>query len=164
MQNRQYYFRKGGFKKDARIVNNLISKLPRPLVFTNGVFDLLHIGHVRYLKESKKLGNSLIVGVNSNQSTKMLQKGKNRPIIDEKDRSEIISSLKSVDLCIIFDQQTPEDLIKNIQPDIYTKGNDYNKDTITYIQTLMNIKVKTFFIPLIDNKSTTNIIDRINKY
>ena len=84
----------------------MISKLPRPLVFTNGVFDLLHIGHVRYLKESKKLGNSLIVGVNSNQSTKMLQKGKNRPIIDEKDRSEIISSLKSVDLCIIFDQQT----------------------------------------------------------
>ena len=164
MQNNQFYFGENGFKQNSKIIKNLISELPKPVVFTNGVFDILHIGHIRYLQESKKLGSSLVVGINSNQSTKMLKKGKNRPIIDEKDRSEIVASIKAVDLCIIFDQQTPEDLIKLIRPEIYTKGADYNKDTITYNQTLTDINIKTVFIPLIDNKSSSKIIDRIINY
>ena len=82
-------------------------------------------------------------------------------IIDEKDRAEIVSSLKSVDLCIIFDELTPDNLIREINPDIYTKGEDYNMNDIAYVNTLNLLKIKTYFIPLIKNKSSTLIIDKI---
>lgn len=149
------------FFSDKSDIVNITEKLAKPIVFTNGVFDILHSGHVNYLKNSKKLGASLIVGINSNKSTKKLSKGLDRPIIDEKDRAEIISSLKSVDLCIIFDELTPENLIKEINPDIYTKGEDYNMNDISYVNTLNLLKIKTYFIPLIKNKSSTLIIDKI---
>ena len=149
------------FFSDKSDILNITEKLAKPIVFTNGVFDILHSGHVNYLKNSKKLGASLIVGINSNKSTKKLSKGLDRPIIDEKDRAEIISSLKSVDLCIIFNELTPENLIKKINPDIYTKGKDYNMNDISYVNTLNLLKIKTYFIPLIKNKSSTLIIDKI---
>ena len=149
------------FFSDKLDIVNITEKLAKPIVFTNGVFDILHSGHVNYLKSSKKLGSSLIVGINSNKSTKKLSKGLDRPIIDEKDRAEIISSLKSVDLCIIFDELTPDNLIREINPDIYTKGEDYNMNDISYVNTLNLLKIKTYFIPLIKNKSSTLIIDKI---
>lgn len=149
------------FFSDKSDILNITEKLAKPIVFTNGVFDILHSGHVNYLKNSKKLGASLIVGINSNKSTKKLSKGLDRPIIDEKDRAEIISSLKSVDLCIIFDELTPDNLIREINPDIYTKGEDYNMNDISYVNTLNLLKIKTYFIPLIKNKSSTLIIDKI---
>ena len=149
------------FFSDKSEIINITEKLAKPIVFTNGVFDILHSGHVHYLKNSKKLGASLIVGINSNKSTKKLSKGLDRPIIDEKDRAEIISSLKSVDLCIIFDELTPDNLIREINPDIYTKGEDYNMNDISYVNTLNLLKIKTYFIPLIKNKSSTLIIDKI---
>ena len=149
------------FFSDKSDILNITEKLAKPIVFTNGVFDILHSGHVNYLKNSKKLGASLIVGINSNKSTKKLSKGLDRPIIDEKDRAEIISSLKSVDLCIIFDELTPDNLIREINPDIYTKGKDYNMNDISYVNTLNLLKIKTYFIPLIKNKSSTLIIDKI---
>ena len=149
------------FFSDKLDIVNITEKLAKPIVFTNGVFDILHSGHVNYLKNSKKLGASLIVGINSNKSTKKLSKGLDRPIIDEKDRAEIVSSLKSVDLCIIFDELTPDNLIREINPDIYTKGEDYNMNDIAYVNTLNLLKIKTYFIPLIKNKSSTLIIDKI---
>ena len=159
MQNLYFYFNESGFIKDQKKIESIISQLPKPIVFTNGVFDILHIGHVRYLHESRKLGASLVVAINSNESVKLLEKG----IIDEKDRAEIISSLKPVDFCIIFKQKTPEALINNIRPEIYTKGSDYIKNKIPFSNTLKKMKIKTIFIPIIKNKSSTKIINNIKK-
>ncbi len=161
MQNLYFCFNDKNSVNNSKKIESIISQLPKPIVFTNGVFDILHIGHVRYLYESKKLGASLVVAINSNKSTKILEKGLNRPITDEKDRAEIISFLKPVDLCIIFNQKTPEALIKIIKPKIYTKGNDYNEETIPYMNTLNKLKIQTVFVPLIKNKSSTKIIDKI---
>ena len=94
---------------------------------------------------------------------KLLEKGLNRPVTDEKDRAEIISFLKPVDICIIFNQKTPEALIKLIKPEIYTKGNDYDEETIPYMNTLKKMNIKTIFIPLLKSKSSTQIINKIKK-
>ena len=155
------FFDENDFKKDSEKIENIISKLPKPMVFTNGVFDILHTGHIRYLNESRKLGGSLVVGINSNESVKMLHKGSDRPILTQEDRAEIVSSLKPVDLCIIFNQKTPEYLIKKIKPQVYTKGDDYSKETITYFSVLKELKIKTIFIPLIKKKSSTIIVNKI---
>ena len=163
MQNFYLYFNEYGFQKDTKKIENLFSQLPKPIVFTNGVFDILHIGHVKYLHESKKHGASLVVAINSNESVKLLEKGINRPIVDEKDRAGIISCLKPVDICIIFKQKTPEYLINKIKPEIYTKGSDYNKNKIPFANTLKKMKIKTIFIPIIKNKSSTNIINKIKE-
>ena len=161
MKKNHFFFKKNNLYSDIKILEKLVSELTKPIVFTNGVFDILHVGHIRCLERSKNFGNSLIVAINSNLSVKKLEKGEKRPIIDELDRAEIISSLKSVDLCILFDHETPEALIKKIKPDIYTKGSDYNKDNISYANTLKQLKIKTYFIPLINNKSSTKIINTI---
>ena len=162
MQNWTYISFKDGLDDQAYNLEGLINKLPRPIVFTNGVFDILHLGHIKYLINSKNLGSSLIVGINSNNSTKLLGKGTDRPINDEIDRALIVSSLKPVDLCIIFDDSTPEKLIKTIKPNIYTKGEDYDKSSIPYLSTLEKLDIKIYFLPFIKGKSSTMIIDKIN--
>ena len=106
-----------------------ISKLLRPLAFTNGVFDILHRGHASYLAQARALGASLVVGVNSDASVKMLGKGDDRPINSEADRQALLAALESVDLVIVFTEQTPVNLIEQIHPDIYVKGEDYEIDT-----------------------------------
>ena len=146
---------------EDRILLDAVNKLPRPIVFTNGVFDILHIGHIKYLQESKRYGSSLIVGVNSDKSVKLLNKGPERPINPEKQRAEIITSLKMVDLCIIFNESNPLNLIKLIIPDIYTKGKDYNLKAIQYSQKLKEMKIKINFIPLVEGVSSTNIINKL---
>ncbi len=100
------------------------------IVFTNGVFDLLHLGHIDYLSKAKDLGNFLIVGVNSDESARRLQKGDNRPIKDEVSRSTIMAALRFVDLVVVFDEDTPYQVIKLVQPDILVKGSDYNPNEI----------------------------------
>ena len=162
MKNWTYISYKDGLDDKAYNLEDLLNKLPRPIVFTNGVFDILHLGHIKYLINSKNLGSSLIVGINSNSSTKRLGKGTDRPINDEIDRALIVSSLKSVDFCIIFDDSTPEKLIKIIKPNIYTKGEDYDKCSIPYLSTLEKLDIKIYFLPFIKGKSTTMIIDKIN--
>lgn len=107
-----------------------LNNLPRPWVFTNGCFDLLHRGHVCYLDDAKQLGASLIVGINSDQSVQLLGKGGNRPINTLDDRMAVIAALASVDLLIAFDQQTPLTLIKKIKPDHLVKGGDWPVDSI----------------------------------
>src|SRR5213592_4389743 len=97
----------------------LVSSAPRPMVFTNGVFDLIHPGHVTYLEEARALGSSLFVGLNSDQSTRLLNKDPDRPINSERDRAIILAALESVTFVALFDERTPVSLIKRVRPDIY---------------------------------------------
>ena len=99
------------------------------IVFTNGVFDLLHVGHLRYLQQARELGGALIVGVNSDRSVRLI-KGPGRPITTEAERAEIVEVLACVDAVVVFDEETPHDLIKAIQPDVLVKGADWAADAI----------------------------------
>ncbi len=129
---------------------------PRPtVVFTNGCFDLLHRGHVEMLKASKALGEHLVVGLNTDASVKRL-KGDTRPINNETDRKVVLESLDFVDEVILFDEDTPQQLIERIRPDIITKGGDYTIDTV-----VGNELAKVVIIPTVENQSTTNTIKRI---
>ena len=114
--------------KISEIVTSLKAK-GKKIVFTNGCFDILHVGHVRYLKEAKALGDILILGLNSDCSVKSL-KGSNRPINNESDRAEVLSALKSIDYVVIFDEKTAENIVGEVKPDIYAKGGDYSIDTL----------------------------------
>lgn len=125
------------------------------IVFTNGVFDILHVGHLDYLKKSKDLGNTLIVGINSDNSVKRL-KGKERPINNQEERKFFLENLKWVDSVYIFEEDTPLELIKKIKPDIITKGGDYKeKDVVGF--NLANVVI----IPYLDGYSTTKLIEKI---
>jgi len=127
----------------------------KKIVFTNGCFDIIHCGHTDYLTKSKRLGDILIVGLNSDYSIKRL-KGDNRPINNQSDRATVLSALKSVDYVVIFDEDTPYELIKNIQPSILTKGGDYKAEDIVGYE----IANETIVIPFVDGKSTTSIINK----
>jgi len=132
----------------------------RKIVFTNGCFDLLHLGHIRYLYEAKKYGDILVVGINSDRSVKLL-KGEYHPIISELERSEMIQSLKPVNYSIIFDELTPEKLIREIKPHIHVKGGDYSMDEIPESKIMNEIGGKTIIVPLIPGKSSTAVIQKI---
>jgi rfaE bifunctional protein nucleotidyltransferase chain/domain len=124
-------------------------------VFTNGCFDLFHAGHLKILKEAKKLGTELHVGINSNFSVAIL-KGLNRPIISEEYRLEIVKAIKYVDRVYLFDEPTPIKLIEEIKPDIIVKGGDYNKEDV-----VGSNLAEVIIVPLMKNVSTSNIINRI---
>ena len=148
-------------KDNYSIINKLkINK--KKVVFTNGCFDLLHVGHIRYLSQAKKLGDILIVGLNSDRSVKML-KGKDRPINSFEDRATLLSALKSVDLVIMFEEQTPENLIKEIVPDILVKGGDYKIEEIVGYKTVIDNGGRVETLSFYDGYSSTNYIDKINK-
>lgn len=132
----------------------------KKIVFTNGCFDILHVGHVRYLTESACYGDILIVGLNSDSSVKRL-KGKNRPVNNQNDRAEVLSALEIVDFVVIFEEDTPENLITEIQPDVYTKGADYTLDTLPEAGAVLKYGGKVEFINLVEGKSTTNTINKI---
>ncbi len=138
-----------------------IAKLPRPLVFTNGVFDILHRGHASYLAQARELGASLVVGVNSDASVKMLGKGDDRPINSECDRQALLAALASVDLVVEFTEQTPVNLIAKIRPDIYVKGGDYEIDSLEESRLVKTWGGKAVAIPFIYERSTTTLLGRI---
>ena len=138
-----------------------IAKLPRPLVFTNGVFDILHRGHASYLAQARALGASLVVGVNSDASVKMLGKGDDRPINSEADRQALLAALESVDLAVLFTEQTPVNLIDKIRPDIYVKGGDYEIDTLAETHLVKTWGGKASAIPFIYERSTTSLLGKI---
>ncbi len=131
------------------------------IVFTNGVFDLLHKGHLEYLYKAKQLGEILIVGLNSDESVKKI-KGPDRPINDERTRAMILASLIFVDAVILFDEETPLNLIKLISPDILVKGKDYKEEDIVGYSHVKQKKGKVITIELTEGYSTTKIIDKIN--
>jgi rfaE bifunctional protein nucleotidyltransferase chain/domain len=131
----------------------------KKIVFTNGVFDLLHVGHVRYLQEARKLGDVLIIGVNSDASVKRL-KGPSRPVQSEADRAEILAALACVDFTVIFSEDTPEVLIKKIKPDILVKGGDWKPEQIVGADFVLGHGGKVLSLQFIDGKSTTKIIEK----
>lgn len=134
----------------------------KKIVFTNGCFDILHIGHIRYLQDAAKLGDILIIGLNSDASVKKL-KGNDRPINTEMDRAEILGALSFVDYVVIFEEDTPIELIKKIQPDILVKGADYSGKYVVGANEVEASGGKLVLIPFVEGKSTSNIIEKIRK-
>lgn len=134
-----------------------IKKVNRRVVFTNGCFDVIHKGHIEYLQKSKDLGDYLIIGLNSDASVRKL-KGENRPINKQDDRAAVLQALKCVDEVIIFEEDTPYELIKSIKPDVITKGGDYT----SIDQVVGNDLAEVILIPYIDGFSTTNILETLN--
>mgnify|MGYP001174651933 FL=1 len=132
-----------------------------PAVFTSGVFDLVHAGHIEYLQAARQLGGSLLVGVNSDNSARKLAKGPSRPFNNAKDRAELIASLRCVDGVIIFDEDTPHQLLKELQPDVFVKGGDYSEAYLrnTDLAGLEHISLK--IIPLKAYYSSSNLVEKI---
>ena len=148
-------------KENLNAINNLKSE-KKKIVFTNGCFDLLHVGHIRYLSNAKKLGDFLIVGLNSDESVKIL-KGQNRPINKFEDRAMLLSALRSVDLVIMFGEQTPENLINKVVPDVLVKGGDYDIEDIAGYHTVIKNGGKVRTLDFYKGYSSTNYIKKINK-
>ena len=148
-------------KNNIEIINRIKAERKK-IVFTNGCFDLLHVGHIRYLAQAKKLGDFLIIGLNSDSSVKEL-KGEDRPINSFEDRATLLSAIESVDLVIMFEEQTPENLIKDIVPDILVKGGDYNIEDIVGYETVMQNGGQVKTLSFYDGYSSTNYINKIKK-
>lgn len=134
-------------------------KIQKKIVFTNGCFDLLHIGHIRYLKEAGKLGDVLIVGINTDASVKRL-KGPTRPVQNQDDRAEILASLKCVTHTVLFEQDTPLELIKLIQPDVLVKGGDWPIEKIVGHDVVLARGGVVKSLNFVEGRSTTNIISK----
>ena len=134
----------------------------KTFVVTNGCFDILHVGHVRYLKKTKEFGDYLIVMLNSDFSVRSI-KGEGRPINCEADRAEILSSLSCVDYVVLFDEKSPAKLLESIKPDVYTKGADYTIETLPERDIVLKNNIKVEFIEFVEGKSTTNVIKKINE-
>ncbi|MDG0815487.1 D-glycero-beta-D-manno-heptose 1-phosphate adenylyltransferase [Bdellovibrio svalbardensis] len=134
----------------------------KKIVFTNGVFDLLHVGHVRYLQEARSLGDALVIGVNADASVKRL-KGPTRPIQNENDRAEILAALGCVDFTVIFSEDTPENLIHKVKPDVLVKGGDWKIDSIVGAPFVMSYGGKVMSLQFVDGRSTTKIIEKSQK-
>ena len=135
-------------------------KSGRTIVFTNGCFDILHAGHVRYLNAAKALGDVLIVGLNSDESVRRL-KGEGRPVNPAEDRAEVLAALRAVDHVIVFGEATAEELVRQLKPDIYVKGGDYSLETLPEAKIVHSYGGKTVLIPMVEGRSTTNVIRRL---
>lgn len=131
----------------------------KKIVFTNGCFDILHLGHINYLRESKKLGDILIVGLNSDSSVKKL-KGESRPINTQNDRAELLCALKFVDFVCLFSSDTPINLIEKIIPDVLTKGGDYTPEKIVGYDFVTKNGGQVVIVNFTEGKSTTSIISK----
>jgi len=132
----------------------------KKVVFTNGCFDIIHVGHIRLLKEASKLGDVLIIGLNSDDSVRKI-KGPARPINSLSDRAEVLSSIRYVDYIIAFEEETPRRLISLLLPDVLVKGGDYRKNEIVGADVVEAEGGKVVTIPLVEGKSTTKLIERI---
>jgi len=139
----------------------LRARLPGPVVFTNGVFDILHRGHVTYLAESRALGACLIVGVNSDSSVRMLGKGDDRPINQEIDRMALLAALGCVDWVIAFTESTPVSLIEALRPDVLVKGGDYQMDTLPESALVRSWGGRVLAIPFQHQRSTTALLRKV---
>ena len=145
----------------AEFVRN-IQKSGKTVVATNGCFDILHVGHVRYLQKTKSFADYSIVLLNSDISVKSI-KGNDRPINNENDRAEILCALTCVDYVVLFDEDSPRDLLDEIKPNIYTKGADYTMETLPEADIMIKNGTKVEFIDFVQGKSTTNVINKIKE-
>ena len=147
---------------DRKNIPNLREELAgKKIVFTNGCFDIIHVGHVRYLTTAKNFGDVLIVGLNTDESVRKL-KGSSRPFNNQDDRAEVLLGLKAVDHVIFFGEQTAENLIAELQPDIYVKGGDYTLETLPEAKIVQSYGGRIELVNLVAGKSTTNIIEKIS--
>lgn len=133
------------------------------VVFTNGCFDLMHVGHTRYLRAARDLGDLLVVGVNTDRSVRSLNKGSDRPIVPEQQRAEVLAALTCVDYVVLFDEPDPGRLITEILPDVLVKGGDWTPDTIVGRETVEAHGGVVKTIPLVPGVSTTALVDKIRK-
>lgn len=131
------------------------------IVFTNGCFDILHPGHVDYLSQARDLGDILILGLNTDQSVKRLNKAPNRPVNNEHTRAIVLAGLACIDLIVFFDEQTPYDLIKFVQPNVLVKGNDYKAEEIVGYDVVKANGGEIITIPMLEGYSTTKLIEKI---
>jgi D-glycero-beta-D-manno-heptose 1-phosphate adenylyltransferase len=138
-----------------------LAALPRPLVFTNGVFDVLHRGHVSYLAQARELGASLLVAVNSDASARQLGKGPDRPLNNEADRALVIAALQSVSAVMLFDERTPYALLERVRPDIYVKGGDYDMSTLEETRLVKSWGGSALAIAFVEGYSTTQLLKKI---
>ena len=151
--------------KIGKELDTLVSSLKsqkRKIVFTNGVFDIIHRGHAAYLSEAKKLGDVLIVGLNSDSSVKRI-KGSTRPVNNENDRAYVLVNLKPVDYVAIFEEDTPYNLIKSVVPDVLVKGGDWKAEEIVGSDIVTKSGGKVLSLSYIDNYSTTGILKKISE-
>src|SRR5678816_949339 len=132
------------------------------LVFTNGVFDLLHVGHVRYLEQARGLGDALVVAINSDRTVREL-KGPNRPVFNQAERAEILAALRVVDYVVVFDDVSPRSLIAELLPDVLVKGGDYNLDQIHGREEVEAAGGKVISLRFVEGSSTTDLIDRMHR-
>ncbi|MCD6093710.1 MAG: D-glycero-beta-D-manno-heptose 1-phosphate adenylyltransferase [Candidatus Omnitrophica bacterium] len=151
--------------KEIEELKEIVEELKREgkkIVFTNGCFDILHIGHINYLREAKNKGDALIIGLNNDASVKKI-KGQGRPIIPQNERAEILAALEFVDFVTIFEEETPLNLIKEIKPDVLVKGGDWKKEEVVGSDFVESYGGKTVLIPLVEGKSTSLIIEKIGR-
>jgi len=147
-------------RKNAAQLSDDLRRQNKKIVFTNGCFDIIHAGHVRYLTAAKNFGDVLIVGLNTDESVKHL-KGANRPINNQNDRAEVLLGLKAVDHVIFFGEQTAENLIAEVKPDIYVKGGDYTFETLPEAKIVQSYGGRVEFVNLVVGRSTTSIVKKI---
>ena len=131
------------------------------LVFTNGCFDLLHRGHVACLDRARRFGDALLVAVNSDASVRRLDKGPGRPLVGERDRADVVAALECVDLVTLFDEDTPEELIAELQPDVLVKGGDYAEEEVAGAAAVKARGGRVVIVPLSPGRSTSALVDRI---
>ena len=149
--------------QDARRTVRQVQARARKVVFTNGCFDLLHVGHVRYLQAARALGDFLVLGLNDDASVRRLGKGPGRPLIPEAERAEILAALACVDAVVIFSQDTPLELIHTLRPDVLVKGGDYTPEGIVGRSEVLSWGGEVHVIPFVPDKSTSSLIAQIKQ-
>lgn len=147
-------------RNDAANFCDELKRLGKKIVFTNGCFDIIHAGHVRYLTTAKNFGDVLIVGLNTDESVRRL-KGSSRPINNQNDRAEVLLGLKAVDHVIFFGEATAENLIAEVKPNIYVKGGDYTLETLPEAKIVQRFGGRVELVNLVAGRSTTNIVQKI---
>ncbi|OPY86926.1 MAG: Bifunctional protein HldE [Smithella sp. PtaU1.Bin162] len=147
-------------RKNLKNNLDILRREGKKIAFTNGCFDILHVGHVRYLREAKKTADILILALNSDSSVRSI-KGEKRPLVPEEERAEILAALEFIDFVTIFPELTPLDLIKYLKPDILIKGGDWPEDKVVGRDEVKKWGGRVVLIPEIEGKSTTNIVEKI---
>lgn len=146
---------------DSASLDAAVARLARPVVFTNGVFDILHRGHATYLAQARTLGASLVVAVNSDASVRQLGKGADRPINSEADRAALVAALQSVNLVTVFAERLPLATLERVRPDVYVKGGDYDVDALPETELVHTWGGRAIAIPFVHHRSTTDLLARV---
>ena len=149
-------------RKDIAAFCEILRSGGKKIVFTNGCFDILHAGHVRYLNAARAEGDCLVLGLNSDASVQRL-KGPTRPVNNQADRAEVLDALKAVDYVTVFDEQTAAELIELVKPDVYAKGADYTLETLPEAKIVQKYGGRVAFIEMVEGRSTSNVIKKIKE-